>query len=130
MEKLTARQENLINSFLNELSWEAVKEKDNLSWKQITQLKENAFFMAELKKRQHNALIETKDSSHIYIRESQKALYKVIKTSKDERNILDAAKVLLKSVYDNIDMIETLHTRYEINDIKKQLSLDLELDNE
>ena len=130
MEKLTAKQEIFINSLLTELSWEDAREKNNLSLKQITQLKEDAFFMRELKKRQHNALIETKDSSHIYINASHRALYKVIKTSKNERNVLEAAKVLLKSVYENIDMIETLHTRNEIDEIKKQLSLPLELENE
>jgi hypothetical protein len=130
MEKLTAKQETFINSLLTELSWDDAREKNNLSLKQIAQFEENIIFVEELKKRQHKEIVRTKDNSHIYIRESQKALYKVIKTSKNERNIVESAKILLKSVYDNIDMIETLHTRYEIDDLKKQLSLDLDIDSD
>ena len=130
MEKLTAKQENLINELLNGDSWESIKEKHNLSWKQITQLRENTFFIEELRNKQKRLFIETNNHSHIYITDALKALHLLCKFSKNERIKLEAAKTLLKSVHENIDMVATLHTRYEIDDIKQQLSLDLDVKDE
>jgi hypothetical protein len=130
MEKLTAKQENVINCLLNGDSWEATKEKNSLSWKQISQLRENKLFVDELKNKQKIFFIETNNHSHIYITDALKALHLLTKNSKNERVKLEAAKSLLKAVHENIDMITTLHTRYEIDDLKKQLSLDLDLDGE
>jgi hypothetical protein len=130
MERLTAKQETLINELLNGYSWESTKEKHKLTWKQINQLRENNLFVEELKKKQRILFTETNNHSHLYITDALKALQLLTKTSKNERIKLEAATRLIKAVHENIDIISTLNTRTEIDDIKKQLSLELELDNE
>lgn len=130
MEKLTAKQENLINELLNGESWETAKEKHKLTWKQINQLRENSLFAEELKKKQRIYFTETNNHGHIYITDGLKALHSLTKNSKNERIKLEAAKTLIRAVHENIDIITTLNTHNEIEDIKKQLSLPLELENE
>jgi hypothetical protein len=49
-------------------------------------------------------------------------------TTKNERLRMEAARYLLRAVYENIDMMATLHTRNEIDEIKKQLNIELEID--
>lgn len=130
MEKLTAKQENLINGLLNGDSWEDAKEKHKLTWKQINQLREDSLFAEELKKKKRISLVETNNHGHIYITDGLKALHSLTKNSKNERVKLEAATRLVKLVHENIDIVTTLNTRNEIDEIKKQLNLDLEIENE
>jgi ribonuclease D len=130
MNKPTDQREILINCFLDDVPLEKIMETYGLTLKQITQLKKNKLFSKELQEKIKTALLETQNRSHIYIRDGQKALYHLMNTTKNERLRMEAARYLLRAVYENIDMMATLHTRNEIDEIKKQLNIELEIDGE
>lgn len=125
-DKLATKQENIINSLLGGGDWDSVKEQYKLSDKNINSLRESVDFVERLKRKQTVSYIETQNHHHIYTVDSLKALHDIIKTSENERLVFESARALLKGVHENIDTIATLHTRYEIDELRKQLTLDFE----
>jgi predicted transcriptional regulator len=130
MVKVTTTREKLINCFLEDIPLEEIMKRHGMTLKQINQLRKSKDFEKELQERRKTVLLETQDLSHIYIKEGQKALYQVMKTTKDERIRMEAARYLLRAVYENLDMMATIHTRYKIDEIKQQIELELRVDGE
>jgi hypothetical protein len=117
------KRAKLIDCFVNEVPLEEIIKTYGFTVRQINRLKKHKTFEQEIKERRRSALLATQDPAHIYIKKSQEALYTLMNTTKDERIKMDAARYLLKEVRDNIDMMSTLHTRNEIEQIKEELNI-------